>query len=121
MQAMDPQIDTRSFTDFDDLFFDILFGFGYHFLNSGRVNSTILNQSMQGQSGYFPPTGSNPEIIMASGVSSTTISTPVAASNARIFPAFSTDNFTLDVVAFDIKHRYTVFNRMFGGCTLNGI
>ena len=30
-------------------------------------------------------TGSNPEMMIASGVSSTTISTPVAASSARIF------------------------------------
>src|SRR5688572_13456550 len=35
-------------------------------------------------------------------------------------PAFATDDFAFDVVAFDIENRYTILNGVFSSCALNG-
>ena len=57
--------------------------------------------------------------MMASGVSSTIISTPVAASNARMFRPSRPITSALYVIIFDVKNGDGVFNGLFGSNSLN--
>src|SRR5260370_243323 len=64
---------------------DFLPCFGDDILNTCRVNASVKDQLCQCDTCYSRRTGSKPERITASGVSSMIRSTPVAASSARMF------------------------------------
>ena len=53
MQAMDTQVYGGAFTGFDDFFFHLLAYFGYYFLDTCRVDTSVLYQLVQSQTGYF--------------------------------------------------------------------
>src|SRR5260221_13402851 len=48
---MDTQLDHGPFPDFHYLLFDLLFGFFHDFLDTGRVDTAVGYQSLQGKAG----------------------------------------------------------------------
>lgn len=81
-----------------------------HFLDTCRVDTSVLYQLVQARRAISRRTGSKPDNTIASGVSSTTISIPVAASNARMLrpsrpmirPLISSDSTWKTAIEFSI-------------------
>jgi hypothetical protein len=59
--------------------------------------------------------------MIASGVSSTIRSTPVAASMARILRPFAADDLPFDLVCFKVEYGNGIFDGNFGSSTLDGL
>jgi len=84
MQSVDAQINAGSFANFDNFFFDLFLGFG----NTSSMRAGWMRPSLtkrcKAMRAISRRNGSKQDSIIASGVSSTWNSTPVAASNALI-------------------------------------
>ncbi len=70
---------------FFDLLFDLFLCFFNHFLDTGRMDRPSLISFSRATRATSRRTGSKPEIITASGVSSMIRSIPVKVSSVRIF------------------------------------
>ena len=114
------KIDGRSFSIFYDFVIDIFSGFIHNFLNTGRVNSSILNQSMERKSGNFSPdrvkTRNNYGLW---GIINYQLN-PGCSFNGSDVSTFPSNDFTLDVVTFEVKNRNTIFNGLLMRSSLNG-
>ncbi|MEZ4610254.1 MAG: hypothetical protein R2838_08405 [Caldilineaceae bacterium] len=83
MEALIVGLDHGLLTGFSDDTFDLFGGLLHLFFDARRVDAPIGHQLAQGHAGNLARTGSKLLMMMASGVSSTTRSTPTACSMAR--------------------------------------
>ena len=110
MQSVNAQVDGSTFTGFYDFFFYLFAHFGYHFLNTCRVNTSVRYQLMQGQTSHFATyrieCGKNDcfrsivynDFYTGSRFQSTDIT------------AFTTDDASFDFIGLNMEYGYGIFN-----------
>lgn len=82
MQTMYTKVDGSTLTCLDNLVIELLLNLSNNFLDTCRVDTSVSNKLMKSQTANLTADRIEAEMTIASGVSSTTISTPVAASRA---------------------------------------
>ena len=118
---MNTQIDTGTFTRFNNFFFDLTLGLGHHFLNSSWVNTSIGNELMQCQSGNFPADGiETAQDDRFRGVIHNDFNS-CCSFNCPNVTAFTTYNSSLHFIVFDVEDRYRILHSMLGGNALDGL
>lgn len=78
VQSVYAQIDCRPLAGLDDLFLDLLLHLGYDLFDTRRVDASVGHELVQREPGDFAANGIEADRMIASGVSSTMISMPVA-------------------------------------------
>ena len=95
--------------------------FSHHFLDPSPDVSFRQRSVFQADSlAISLLTGSNPDRITASGVSSIIRSMPVSVSMARMFRAFSSDDTTLHLIVRKRHNRDCGFRNVIGRTSLDG-
>ncbi len=122
MQAVHTQIDHGTLTGLHHLVFHLLLSPSLpppRYEPGGYVRPVPTGARPDGRSHDEP--GRNRTSTIASGVSSTTISIPVAASNARMLRPFTTDDTAFDLVRFDMEHGNRVLDSRLRRHPLDGL
>ena len=108
---MDTEVDSSTFTDFNDFILHLFTCFSNHLLDTSRVNTSIDNELMQSEAGNFTThgveTGKNDSFRSivddnfntGSGFEGTNIST------------FAADNTSFNLVAIDIENGNGILYR----------
>jgi hypothetical protein len=104
------QVNTGALANFSDLFFDLFAGFVHHFLDPGRVNASISNQSMQSHTRNFAA-----EWIEAAQYNGFWRIVdlhfhPSGCFEGPYVSSFATYNLTFNLVVFNGKYRDGIFN-----------
>ena len=110
MHSVDSQVDAGPLTCFHNLVFKLLLHFRYHFLDTGRMDTSVDNQLMESKSGNFP--SDRVEGGQKNGFrgvvhhyfnSSCSFQSPDVTS-------FATDNPSFNLITFDVEYRDSVLN-----------
>ncbi len=121
MQTVYTQVDGCAFAYLYDLFFDLLGYFRYHLLDTCRVDSSVLNELMQTQSGYLAADG----IECAQGDALRRIiyydlHTCGSFEGADV-SSFATDDAAFHLVVVNVEDAHCVLHCCFAGYTLDGL
>src|SRR5690606_12877687 len=115
------QLYTSSLAYFDDFFLDILLRLRNDLLYSGWMNPAILDEPMQRQTRNLPSYGiKTRNNNRLRGVIYDDLHASGRFQRTDI-PTFPTDHLALDIVAFNVENRHTVFDGMFCGGSLDRI
>ena len=116
---MDTEVNSGTFTGFDDFFFNLFAYFGYYLFNTCRVDTSVGYQLVQSQTGYLTTYGVKCrkndcfrsviyyDFYTCSSFQCTDIT------------SFTTDNTSFDFVRFNVEYGYRVLNGCFRSYPLN--
>src|SRR5664280_2614623 len=119
MKAMNSEVDSCSFTDFEDLFFNLLSGFFDDLFYPGRMNPSICYQLMKGQPGDFSSyrieSGKDNRLRSIVDNNFDTCS----CFKSTYIATFSSNDPPLHFVRFNMEYSNGVLNCIFSSNTLN--
>ena len=121
MEAMDTQVDGRTFSGLDDLFFYLLGHFRNHFLDACRVNTTVLYQLVQRQTRYLAAHGvKSRESDCSRSIIYDNLHTRSSLQRTDI-SSLTADDTCLDVVILYMENRNGALSSRLRSHTLNGL
>ena len=110
MQTVYTEVDRRTFTYFDNLFFHLFGHFRNHFFDTRGVNTTVLHQLMQGQASYLTTHGvESRKSDRFWGIVYDDLHTGSSFERTDI-TSFTTDDTTFHFVILDMEHTDTILN-----------
>ena len=116
---MNTHLYNRALPYFYNLFFKLAAGFFNHFLNTGWVNTTIRNQSLQTESCNLPAKGvERRKNYGFRGIVYYQIN-PSSCFYCSYVSTLPTNDLTLNFIRFQIEYGNRIFNGYFGSRALN--
>src|SRR5258708_35060159 len=116
---MDTQFDNGTFTDLHHLLFDLFPGLFDDLFDPGGVDTAVRDQTLKGKPGDLPAKGvKGGKHDGFRGVIHDEIDTGCRLDGPDI-AAFPADDLTLYFVAFKVENGDGIFDRLFGGGTLD--
>ena len=113
MQAVNTQVDGRTFSRFDDFFFHLLGHFGYHFFDTCWMDTSVGYELMQGQAADFPTYGV--ECRNDNGFGSVVHDDFHARGSLQCtdVASFTADDTSFHFIVVDMEYGHAVFNGRF--------
>lgn len=119
MQSVDAKVDAGAFTYFDNLLLDLFASFGNHFFDACRVDASVGDEFVQGESCDFSAYGV--EAAEDDGVGRVVDDDLYASKGFQgaDVATFTADDAALHLFVFKVKHADSVFDGVFGGSALD--
>ena len=118
MQTVNSQVYGGALTGFNNLLFHLFAHLGHYLLNTCWVNTSVGNQLVQCQAGNFAAYRvEGREYNRFRRIIHHDFHTGCRFKGTNI-TSFTTDDTSLNFVAFDMEHRHWIFDSCFSGYTL---
>ena len=116
---MDTQVDSRTFTCFNNFFFHLFTHFGYYLFDTCRMDTSVSHKLMECQAGNFTTNRvKSRKYDSFRSVVYYDLNTGSSFQRTNI-TSFTTDNSSLDFVRFNMEYSYRVFNSSFSSYSLD--